>query len=62
MYPDINIPIFFALYFGWKILKRTKIWKPMEMDFITGIPTLEETEIPEEPPKTFGQKVFNILF
>ncbi len=33
--PDINIPLFFILYFGWKIFKRTKIWKPIEMDFVT---------------------------
>ncbi|KAI0781874.1 amino acid permease-domain-containing protein [Abortiporus biennis] len=31
----INIPFFFILYFGWKIYKRTKIWKPHEMDFTT---------------------------
>ncbi|CDO68798.1 hypothetical protein BN946_scf184805.g7 [Trametes cinnabarina] len=58
----INIPIFFALYFFWKVIKRTKIWKPHEMDFVTGIPTLEETEVPEEPPRTFGEKVAAILF
>jgi hypothetical protein len=23
------------LYIGWKILKRTKVWKPAEMDFVT---------------------------
>ena len=32
---DLNIPLFFALYFGWKIFKRTKFWKPSEMDFHT---------------------------
>ncbi|THG98768.1 hypothetical protein EW026_g3487 [Hermanssonia centrifuga] len=58
----LNIPLFFALYFGWKIYKRTKIWKPHEMDFVTGIPTLEETETPEVPPKTIWDKIFNVLF
>ncbi|OSD05392.1 general amino acid permease 1 [Trametes coccinea BRFM310] len=58
----INVPLFIALYVGWKIVKRTKIWKPHEMDFVTGIPTLEETEVPEEPPRTFGEKVFAFLF
>ena len=58
----INIPLFFALYFGWKILKRTKIWKPMEMDFVTGIPSIEETEKPVEPPKNLGDKIFQIVF
>ncbi len=72
--------MFFILYFSYKIIKRTKIWKPHEMDFVTvsffvrvhispsshvcaqGIPTVEETEVPEEPPRTFGEKVFAILF
>ena len=58
----INIPIFFALFVGWKIFKRTKVWKPHEMDFVTGIPTIEETEIPEEPPRTIPQKIAAVLF
>ena len=32
---DINIPLFAFLYFGYKIIMRTKIWKPTEMDFVT---------------------------
>lgn len=32
---DINIPIFLVLYIGHKIHKRTKIWRPKEMDFDT---------------------------
>lgn len=43
-------------------MKRTKIWKPAEMDFVTGIPTLEETEVPEVPPKSLGDRIFNVLF
>ncbi|KAI0690485.1 amino acid permease/ SLC12A domain-containing protein [Cytidiella melzeri] len=58
----INIPIFFGLYIFWKVLKRTKVWKPTEMDFVTGIPSIEETEVPEQPPRNFGDKVFNVLF
>lgn len=60
--PDINIPIFFALYFGWKIFKKTKIWKPHEMDFVTGIPSIEETELPEDPPVTILQKIAAVVF
>lgn len=30
--------------------------------FIQGIPSIEETESPEEPPRNLGEKVFNILF
>ncbi|KAI6097683.1 general APC amino acid permease [Pisolithus croceorrhizus] len=58
----INIPIFFGLYLFWKITKRTKVWKPEEMDFVTGVPTLEETESPEIPPTTFWQRVAAVLF
>jgi yeast amino acid transporter len=47
---------------GWKIVKRTKVWKPMEMDFVTGIPTIEETEMPVEPPKNWREKVFQAVF
>ena len=49
----INIPVFAALYLGYKIWKRTKFWKPQDMDFVTGIPTIEETEVPAKPPTTF---------
>ncbi|EJD00419.1 general amino acid permease 1 [Fomitiporia mediterranea MF3/22] len=58
----INIPIFFLLYFGYKIVKRTRFWKPHEMDFVTGIPTMEETEVPETPPRTIPQKIAAVLF
>ena len=31
----INIPIFLVLYAFWKIFKRTRAWRPEEMDFVT---------------------------
>ncbi|KII86065.1 hypothetical protein PLICRDRAFT_178353 [Plicaturopsis crispa FD-325 SS-3] len=58
----VNIPIFFGLYFGWKFYKKTKIWKTSQMDFVTGIPSVEETELPEVPPVTIPQKIAAILF
>jgi len=58
----VNIPIFVVLYVGYKVVYRTKFWKPTEMDFVTGIPTPEETEIPERPPKNFGERVADIIF
>ncbi|KAJ7497989.1 general APC amino acid permease [Mycena galericulata] len=58
----INIPIFAALYFGYKFVYRTRIWKPLEMDFVTGIPTVEETELPPEPPVTILEKIADVLF
>ncbi|KAG1738964.1 general APC amino acid permease [Suillus lakei] len=58
----INIPLFFGLYFGWKYAKKTEVWKPEEMDFVTGIPTPEETEGPYYPPEGFWQKLAAALF
>ncbi|KAJ8455263.1 hypothetical protein ONZ45_g18996 [Pleurotus djamor] len=58
----INIPIFIALYVGYKIFKRSKFWKASEMDFTTGIPTVEETEFPVPPPTTVLQKIAAVLF
>ncbi|KAH7909693.1 amino acid permease/ SLC12A domain-containing protein [Hygrophoropsis aurantiaca] len=58
----INIPLFIILYVYWKITKKTKVWDPKEMDFYTGIPTNEETESPEVPPRNFAEKVAATLF
>lgn len=58
----VNIPIFVSLYFGWKIFKKTKIWKPEERDYVTGIPTMEETEIPEVAPKNVLEKIAAVVF
>ncbi|KAN0127424.1 Amino acid permease/ SLC12A domain containing protein [Lactarius tabidus] len=40
----INLPIFALLYVGWKVIKKTKIHPLSQLDFTTGIPSLEETE------------------
>ncbi|KAH8104113.1 general amino acid permease 1 [Cristinia sonorae] len=58
----INLPLFFALWIVWKVVKRTSVWKPMEMDFVTGIPSIEETENPPTPPTTFLGKVAAVIF
>ncbi|KAI0923590.1 hypothetical protein AcW1_006502 [Taiwanofungus camphoratus] len=58
----INIPIFCGLFIFWKVLKRTRFWKPHEMDFVTAIPSMEETEIPEVPPTTILEKIASWLF
>ncbi|KAG8739794.1 hypothetical protein FRC10_005177 [Ceratobasidium sp. 414] len=58
----INIPIFFGLYAIWKIWKRTKFWKTRDMDFVTGIPSIAETEAPEIPARNLGEKIANVLF
>ncbi|KAI9464912.1 general amino acid permease 1 [Lactarius psammicola] len=58
----INLPIFALLYVGWKIVKRTKIHPISQLDFVTGIPSLEETEEKGilEPP-TGMQKIRQFL-
>jgi len=32
---DLNLPIFFGLYLGYKYFNKTKFWKASEMDFYT---------------------------
>ena len=59
---DINIPIFFAVYFGYKLIKKTKIRRWDEMDFVTGIPSLEETEDAEVPPRNVWEKMARFIF
>lgn len=59
---DINIPIFIGLYLFWKWRQRTRIWKPREIDFVTGVPPLDETETPERPPIGWLEKVVDLVF
>ncbi|KZT69225.1 general amino acid permease 1 [Daedalea quercina L-15889] len=58
----VDIPIFLFLYAFWKIFKRTRAWRPEEMDFVTAIPTVEETEVPEVPATTIWGKIANVIF
>jgi len=57
-----NIALFTSLYFGYKFIKRTRVWRPEEMDLVTGIPTIEETEKAEEPPRTVAQHIAAVIF
>jgi amino acid transporter len=58
----INIPLAIALFVGWKVVKRTRWWRPDEMDFVTGIPTVGETDRPKPPPKTLLARIADKLF
>ncbi|KIM68240.1 hypothetical protein SCLCIDRAFT_1209652 [Scleroderma citrinum Foug A] len=58
----INIPIFLGLYLLWKISKKTEMWIPEDMDFDSGIPTLEETELPYRRPNGFWGKFADAVF
>jgi amino acid transporter len=58
----INVPLVIVLFVGWKVIKRTHWWRPDEMDFVTGIPSVEETEHPDPPPETLLGKIAEKLF
>lgn len=61
-FPDINIPIYIALYLGYKIFYRSKIPSLKDVDLVTNIPSMEETERPEIPPTTIWGKIGAVLF
>ncbi|OAA65538.1 amino acid permease [Niveomyces insectorum RCEF 264] len=56
----INIPLFFLLFFGWKILKRTRWRKAAEADLQTGKAELdaEDAHWPEIKPRNFFERVW----
>jgi len=54
----VGVPIFFVLYFFWKILKRTKWRKPAEADIYTGKAALDAVEWPSHVPKNWIEKVW----
>ncbi|KAJ5144065.1 Amino acid/polyamine transporter I [Penicillium bovifimosum] len=58
------ICVFPLLYFGWKIIHKTKFLKPEEVDLVTGVPEVEEytRDFVTTPPKNIYHKVFRILF
>lgn len=46
------IGVFPVLYFGWKIVHRTQVKKPEEVDLLTGLDEIDEYErhyVPEKP-------------
>ena len=59
---DINIPLFLGFYLGFKWWYRTEIWRSDEIDFVTGVPTLEETETPPRIPRNVWEKIGNAIF
>ncbi|RDW62834.1 putative general amino acid permease-2 [Coleophoma crateriformis] len=54
----IGIPIFFALYFFWKIFKRTSIRDPSEADITSGKAALdlEDGHWPDQTPRNMLEK------
>lgn len=58
----INIPIFFILYVGFKYTMGTEIVKPADGDFDTDIPTIDETESEEDPPRNIWERIAGFVF
>jgi len=61
-FPDINVPIYIALYLGYKIAYRTRIPRLKDVDLVSNIPSMVETEKPEIPPTTTWGKVLAAVF
>ncbi|KIJ91821.1 hypothetical protein K443DRAFT_14080 [Laccaria amethystina LaAM-08-1] len=58
----INIPIFLCLYSGYKFVKGTKVWTPLERDLVTDIPDRDQTELREVPPANIWESIARIIF
>jgi len=52
----IGIPIFFALFIFWKLVRRSKWLKPEEVDLYTGKAAIDAEYWPEQIPKNIFQK------
>ncbi|PHH92827.1 hypothetical protein CDD83_4736 [Cordyceps sp. RAO-2017] len=58
------IPVFPLLYFAWKLIHKTRIYKPSEVDLYRDLAAIEEYEqhyIPQ-PPKNRFEKTLDTLF
>jgi len=54
----IGMPIFFSLYFFWKILKRSPFVKASEADIWTGKAALDAEIWPDQVPRNFLEKIW----
>ncbi|KAK6543136.1 hypothetical protein TWF694_007056 [Orbilia ellipsospora] len=54
----IGIPIFFGLFFFWKLIKRTKWKKASEVDLYTGKAAIDAEYWPEQIPKNLLEKIW----
>ncbi|KIJ21075.1 hypothetical protein PAXINDRAFT_125740 [Paxillus involutus ATCC 200175] len=58
----INVPIFLCLYGFWKVTNKTSVLRVEDRDYITGIPSIEETETENREPSGFWEKVADVVF
>ncbi|KAK7999226.1 hypothetical protein PG991_014901 [Apiospora marii] len=58
--PYIDMPIFASLFFGYKLVKRTKMVKPAEMDLWSGKAEIDRLESPwvEPVPRNFIERIW----
>ncbi|KAI9834348.1 MAG: hypothetical protein M1826_004274 [Phylliscum demangeonii] len=56
----VGIPIFFALYMFWKVVKRTRWIKPAEADIMTGKAALDaaDADWPDQVPRNLLEKIW----
>ena len=54
----VGIPIYFALYFGWKFFKGTHYVPLAEVDLYTGKAALDAAQWPDRVPRNFLEKVW----
>lgn len=58
------VAVFPILYVGWKLLKQTKIRKPLEVDVISGVADIEEytREFIAVPPRNKFERYIDVVF
>jgi amino acid transporter len=54
----VGIPIYFVLYFGWKIFKRTKIIRSRDADIFSGKAALDAVVWPQQIPRNFLERIW----
>ncbi|KAL4062547.1 general APC amino acid permease, partial [Scleroderma citrinum] len=55
-------PTILGLFGFWKLLHDTFIWHADEMNFVSSIPTIDETEQPVPPPRGFWERIADRVF
>ena len=54
----VNVPIFFLLFFFWKVLKRTRAVKAAEADIWSGKHAVDNAVWPEEHPRNVFEHIW----
>jgi amino acid transporter len=54
----INVPIFFLLFFFWKVVKRSRLVKAAEADIWSGKHAVDNAVWPEDKPRNVFEKIW----